>query len=192
MKKSISLFLIFIFLINVVYAGETYYLDFKKTNSYVIGLVEGDRVEFELNDILNTVLIKKINPGSTDIAIFTNIEDKDISLKIPLYSKIDQNKYVKLDLEKDGEPDLYVVYKNSNSTAASILFQLPASPNDNLEVFPKSQFSQGNILRNLLYLFLALLVVFVVLFFLFRKKTKETAEIIEKNQENKSEALHNK
>ncbi len=187
MKKSLILFLTFLFLISMVYAGETYDLDFKKTNSYVVGLVEGDRVEFELKDVLNTVLIKEIKLGSVDIAIFTDINDKNTSLKIPLYSKIDQKKYVKLDLEKDGEPDVYVIYKGSNSTAASILFQLPAGPDENLEVLPKSQFSQGSFLRNLFYLFIALVVVFLFLFLLFRKKTKETEEIIEKKVENKSE-----
>ena len=117
MKKSISLFLIFLFLINAVYAGETYNLDFKKTNSYLVGLAEGDRVEFELKDVLNTVVIKEVNPGNLDIAIFIDISDKNTSLKIPLYSKIDQKRYVKLDLEKDGETDVYIIYKNSNSTA---------------------------------------------------------------------------
>jgi len=172
MKKSISLFLIFLFLINAVYAGETYNLDFKKTNSYLVGLAEGDRVEFELKDVLNTVVIKEVNPGNLDIAIFIDISDKNTSLKIPLYSKIDQKRYVKLDLEKDGETDVYIIYKNSNSTAASVLFQLPAGPNENLEVLPKSQFSQGSLLRNLVYLFLALIVVLLVLFFLFRKRQK--------------------
>ena len=172
MKKSISLFLIFLFLINAVYAGETYNLDFKKTNSYLVGLAEGDRVEFELKDVLNTIVIKEVNPGNLDIAIFIDISDKNTSLKIPLYSKIDQKRYVKLDLEKDGETDVYIFYKNSNSTAASVLFQLPAGPNENLEVLPKSQFSQGSLLRNLVYLFLALIVVLLVLFFLFRKRQK--------------------
>lgn len=181
------MFLVLLFLLNIASAGETYSLDFTKTNSYVVGLKEGDRVEFNLKDSLNTVLIKEIKLDGVNIAIFTNIEDEDASLKVPLYSKLTKVKYVKLDLEKDGEPDVFVMYKGSNSTAVSLLFQLPVAPDKNLEVFPESQFGQSSPLKNLFYLFLVLISIFVLLFFMFRKKSKETTKAIGKQSQNKAE-----
>ncbi len=187
MKKRIVLFLIFLLLINIAGAGETYTLDFKENPAYLVGLKDGDRVQFNLKDSLHTILIKKIKLDSVDIAVFTSIEDKNISQKVPVYTNLNSKKFLKLDVEKDGNPDLNVIYKNSNSSAVSVLFQLPIGPDKNLVVFPKSQFEKDNFLKNLMYLFIAFVVVFALLFLLLRKKAEETEKVIENKPENNAE-----
>lgn len=187
MKKSILSFFICMLLINLVNAGETYKLDFSKNNAYVVGLSQGDRVQFELKDDLHTVILKKISNGDVELALFTNIDDENIDSKVPLYSRINNKKFMKLDVEKDGDTDLIILYKSSNSTVASLAFQLPIGPDKNLEVYPESQFKQDNYLQKLLYLFLFLIVVFVLIYFIFRKKAKETEEVIENKTETKAE-----
>ena len=183
MKKRISLILVFLLLINIVSSGETFQLDFTENPAYVVGLSNGDRIEFKLKDSLHTVLIKKITKESVDIAIFTNIEDADNSLKVPIYTRINTKKFVKLDIEKDGNTDLNIIYKVSNNTAASVLFQLPLGPDKDLVVFPESQFKKDNFLQMLLYLFVALIVLFGLLYLFLRKQAKETEEVFEEKQQ---------
>ena len=188
MKKSlIILSVILLLLINIVSAGETFTLDFSTNNAYTVGLNDGDRVEFRLKDTLNTILVKKVNQDSIDIATFLHLEDKNLNSKVPLYTNLNSKKFLKLDVEKDGETDLDVVYKGSNKTAALLILQLPLSPNNNLEVFSKSKFEKNNSLKNLLYLFLILIVVFGLLYFIFRGKAKETEKVIDDIVENKTE-----
>ena len=185
MKKRTLLFLVSLLLVNIVSAGETFKLDFTENPAYVVGLGSGDRVEFKLKDSLHTVLIKKITKESVDLAIFTNLEDANSGLKVPLYTRINAKKFVKLDIEKDGDTDLNIIYKLSNNTAASVLFQLPLGPSKDLEVFPESKFKKDNFLQMLLYLFLALIVLFGLLYLFLRKQAKETEEVFEEKQPEK-------
>lgn len=192
MKKSI-LFVISLLLFNLVSAnanlGNTFKLDFSESSSYTIGLNNGDRVEFKLKDALHTTLVKKITKESVEIATFTYIQDENPESKTPYYTRLNSEKFLKLDLEKDGTPDLYIVYKNSNSTAVSLLFQLPIASNKDLEIFSKSQFGKNdNFAKNLFYLFVIFLVIFIVIYFIFKSKAKETEEIVENTSENKTES----
>ncbi len=189
MKKSLSLILLFVLSLQIVNAGETYALDFTISPSYKVGLKEGDRVEFQIKNSLNTVLVKKIALDGADIAIFNSIEE-DNTEKVPLYTKITKQKYARFDAEKDGETDLNIIFQDSNSTAASILFQLPVGPNKNLEVSPKSQFQKDNFLKNLLYLLVILIVIFLLIYFILRRKAEETVEAVQspdKKTEDKTE-----
>ncbi len=185
MKKSLTLLLIFLLAVNIASAGETFILDFTKSPAYSVGLNEGDRVEFKLKDSLHTVLVKEALLGSADIAIFTDINNKDIGSKVPIYTKVNAKKFVKLDIEKDGEADLNVIYQNSNSSSVSILFQLPVGPNKDLEVLSESQFKKDNFLKNLLYLFVALVVIFGLIFLILKRKAKESVEAVK--DQNKAE-----
>src|SRR3989338_1757274 len=186
MKKGLALFIILLLTINLVSAGETFRLDFTTSPAYTVGLNEGDRVEFKLKDSLHTIILKETAQGNADIAIFTNISDNNLDLKVPIYTKINSQKFVRVDVEKDGETDLNIIYQNSNSSSASILFQLPIGPNKNLEVFPENQFKKDNMVKNLLYLFIVLIVVFGLIFFILKTKAKETLEAVE-NKEKETE-----
>ena len=187
MKKSLLISVLLLLIINIVNAGETYKLDFSTSNSYVVGLNNGDRVEFKLKDSLSTLLIKKINPGSVDIATFTHIDDEDISSKVPLYTNLDSKKFLKLDIERDGEADLHIIYKESNRTAVSLILQLPVGSKKDLEVLSRSDFEKNNFMRNLFYLFVIILVLFGLIYLILRRKAKETEKVIENSDQNKPE-----
>ena len=87
MKKGLALFIILLLTINLVSAGETFRLDFTTSPAYTVGLNEGDRVEFKLKDSLHTIILKETAQGNADIAIFTNISDNNLDLKVPIYKR---------------------------------------------------------------------------------------------------------
>ena len=171
----------------VVSAGETFKLDFEKSPNYVIGVNEGDRVEFEMNNSLHTILIKGISLNRVDLATFTYVDLESSKLRTPYYSAITDKKFMKLDIDRDNKEDLYVIYEKSNNTAAQVRFQLPLPKDKDLEIFPENQFKQTNYL---LYLLIALGVI-LVLYFASKQLKKKSSEN-KQTHSDPNKALHNK
>ena len=99
MKKIILFIFLVLLITNIVSAGETYKLDFKVQPSYGVGLLGGDRVEFELENSKHTILIKSVDINSVDLAAFTYI-DKQNS---PFYITINNKKCLKLDVDRNNK-----------------------------------------------------------------------------------------
>lgn len=185
MKKRLCILFAFLISLSLVYAGETYKLDFAKSPSYIIGLKEGDRVEFEMNNSLHTIIIDKLTPFKVDLTTFTYINLNNKS-NTPYYTSITSQKYMKLDIDRDSKEDLYVVYEKSNNTAALIRFQLPLLKNKNLEILPNNQFAETSYLTYLFYLLIAVIILILILYIINRViKSKEKPE--PKEQEPKEE-----
>ena len=180
--RRLLLFMVCLLLINIVSAGQTYYLDFSKQPSYKIGLQEGDRVEFEAEGGKHTILVKDINSNKVGLATFINL-NKQNSSTVPLYTSISNQKYMKLDVNNDNKFEIYVIYSAANKTAASLVFQLPFIPNKDLEIFSESQFGKNNY-WTYVYVFLAILVFLIVILFITRIK-KRPEEIKKEDSENK-------
>jgi hypothetical protein len=174
MKGKIAIFLvIFLFIINIVSAGNTYGLDFKKEGSYLVGLLEGDRVEFDLSDAKHTILVKEIKKDSATLATFIGVEKENYDEDdVPNYATINNDKYLRLDFNRDNSEDLNVFFKGSNKTATSILFQLPPLPKKDLVVYNKSKFEKSSILRNIIMVFLGAALIFGLVLYNSKRKTK--------------------
>jgi len=162
-----------LFAINIVSAGNTYELDFKKEGSYLVGLLEGDRVEFDLSNAKHTILVKQIKKDSATLATFIGIEKGSYNEDdIPNYATIADNKYLRLDFNRDNTEDLNVVFRGSNKTAASILFQLPALSNKDFVVYNESKFEKSSILRNILMVFIGVALIFGFAIYNSKRKRK--------------------
>ena len=180
--KIITAFVVLLYIINIVSAGNTYELDFKKEGSYTVGLLAGDRVEFEIEDARHTILIKEIKSDSVTLATFYNIKRGSYGEDdIPNYATINSNKYLMLDFDRNDKEDLHVILRGSNNTAASVLFQLPLPANNDVKVYSKSRFEERGILnlRNIvmaLFIFVVALSLFTYKYKNIRKKAKEESE----------------
>ena len=182
-KYLLFFLLLLVSLVNTS-AGETYKLDFEKNPSYTMDLIEGDRVEYFLNNSIHTTLIKTIDPSKVELATFTYT---DINRNNPpFYTTITSKKYMKLDVNRDSEDDLYIMYQKSNSTTASLKFQLPLSTDKNLEIFPENRFKDNTIT----YLLYALILVLIVIIFLaiinYKIKSKEKKEPEKEEKQDKN------
>ncbi|MBI2672366.1 hypothetical protein HYX16_05515 [Candidatus Woesearchaeota archaeon] len=171
--KIVVILVILLLTINIASAGNTYELDFKKEGSYLIGLLDGDRVEFDLAGAKNTILVKEIKKDSATLATFIGIEKESYNENdVPNYATITNNKYLKLDFNRDNTGDLNVIFRGSNKTAASILFQLPAPSNKDLVVYSRSKFEKSNLLRNIIIVFLGAILIFGLVLYNSKRKTK--------------------
>ncbi len=163
-----SLLILLLLFISIVNAGETFNLDLKKSPTYLIGVQEGDRVEFELNNSKHTLIVESITESQVNLGVFTYININNENA--PYYSGISKDKFLKLDVDRNQKPDLFVIYDKSNKTAAVLRFQLPVLVNKDLEVLPQSNFKDKNYL---IYIFVAIFVLLLVLYFVLKGKRKE-------------------
>lgn len=183
MKKEFTLLFIFLLSINIANAGETFEIDFTKSPSYILGLQEGDRVLFELNNSRHTILIKKIAVNKVDLATFTYLDESNT----PFYTAITNKKYMKLDVDRDTKPDLYVLYENGNSTSSSLRFQLPLSSNKDLEIYSENRFKQTYYWPYIYFIIFGLLILFVLYLISLKFKNKESHSEKNPNSETKKE-----
>ena len=181
--KCKLLFLILILSVSLVSAGQTFKIDLEKNPAYLINLQKGDRVEFELNNSLHTVVVENINENKAALATFTFV---DTTNNHPFYSDINNGKFIKLDLNKDNNPDLFIIYNSSNKTTATLRFQLPVLKDKEIIIQPESNFKQTNYLLYFIYLFIPVVILILVLMYInFRIKSKEKTE--EQKTENKTD-----
>ena len=186
MKNKFIFFILFLLLTSLANAGETYDLDFKKTPAYILGVQPGDRVEFEMNNSVHTIIIKKIDLKKVDLAIFTYLTNTQENS--PFYAVINKEKYLKLDVNRDSKSDLYVIYEKSNNTAASLRFQLPLSNNKDLEILPENQFKEKNFIF-VLYILIPIAVIIIVLFVVNMViKSKEKPESKQEDKKDKTDS----
>jgi len=183
------LFLFLILSISLVSAGQSFEIDFEKSPSYLIDIQEGDRIEFELNNSLHTVIVENVNENKALLAIFTFIGTTNNQ---PFYSDVNKDKFIKLDLDKNDKPDLYIIYNSSNKTVVTLRLQLPVLKNKDVEILPQSNFKKTNYLTYLLYLSIPIILLILVLFYINSKikskeKPSEEQNTIEEKQENKEQ-----
>jgi len=111
MKRLISLiFLLTLFCIFNVVAGDVLKLDFTKQDQYISGLKEGDMTEFYLNGERNIIIVDKIKPDSVDVTAFIAQETNGY----PYYTTLSKTKTLKLDVERDDIDDLFVTFYRSS------------------------------------------------------------------------------
>ena len=158
-----KLLILILLLSSIVNAGQTFKIDFTKNPSYLIDVQKGDRIEFELNNSLHTVIVETINENKAFLATFTFV---DTTNNQPFYSDVNKDKFIKLDLDKDNKPDLYIIYTSSNKTTATLRFQLPVLKDKEIVIQPENNFKQNIYLTYLLYLSIPILIVILVLFFI--------------------------
>ena len=103
--KLRGLMILFIVLSSfLVVAGDAFKLDFTKKDQYIVGLKKGDMAEFYLNGERNVIIIDKIKPNSVDITAFIALNTRNY----PYYTTLSSKRTLKIDVERDDIPDLYV------------------------------------------------------------------------------------
>ena len=129
MKKiAVYLFLALVCL-NFVLAGTTYKLDISKENNLLIELEEKDRVEFELKDGTHTIIADKVREGKVGLDIFLFIDKQ--KEQTSFFITIDSKRTLRLDFDKDGNPDLFVGLSKTFGNKAELILQKPVDVSDN-------------------------------------------------------------
>lgn len=138
MKRLMLIFLIGLLILPVVFAGETYKLDFSEKNQYVVGMNIGDRVEFNLNDERHTLIIRNIMDNVVDVTAFVNLNTQNY----PYYASIGKTAKgmvnLKLDTNRDDVDDILISVARIKDKNAQLLFsRLNDNKSTNNMVGPK-------------------------------------------------------
>lgn len=122
--KKLAVYLILILVsLSCVLAGTTYKLDLTKEDSLLFGLAEKDRIEFGLNEGLHTIILDKVGQDKADLSVFLFIDKGE--KQSPFFITITPKKTLKLDLDKDGTPDLFVGLYKTFGNKAELIFKKP-------------------------------------------------------------------
>lgn len=88
-------------------------------------VLEGDMIEFYLNNSRHVINVEKVMPESLDLDIFLFVdEDQRVS-----YLTASKGKTIKIDVNKDGKSELYLGYAGHFSNKSLIFFYTPDSEN---------------------------------------------------------------
>lgn len=143
MKRIVVYLFLVLICLSYVFAGATYKLDLSKEDSLLFGLEEKDRAEFELNDGVHTIILDKVGVEKIDLDVFLFINRKE--KQSVFYITLDKKTTLKLDFDKDGNPDLLVGLAKTFENKAELIFKRPIGNIENqitgqvIEELPKSK-----------------------------------------------------
>jgi len=104
MKIYVFMILSIILLVGIVSANNKIPLDVNLEKEMLVPVLEGDIIEFYLGDARHIINIEKVLPESMDLDIFLFVDEEQ---KVS-YVTVKENRTIKLDLDKDGEGDLFL------------------------------------------------------------------------------------
>jgi hypothetical protein len=120
MKKTFILLFCFILSISLVYSGRSIPLDFDDQESYILPIYVGDRVYFEFDDDVHSIILDgtKENRVEFDIFLYQNTKFNN---QPPQYAFLDLYRDLKLDIDRDKVFDFNIDLDSFDANKAILI-----------------------------------------------------------------------
>ncbi|MBU2639587.1 MAG: hypothetical protein KKG75_02645 [Nanoarchaeota archaeon] len=121
--KKLSILITFLVLVTcvIVNAGKSIPLDFNERESYIIALYKGDRVYFEFDNDVHSVILDDIKDNRIELDIFL-YQDTKFNKHPPQYAFLDIYRTLKIDTNKDLTYDFEIKMDSFDEKKAILTF----------------------------------------------------------------------
>ncbi|MEK6952900.1 MAG: hypothetical protein AABX29_07850 [Nanoarchaeota archaeon] len=106
MKIYEFVLLFIILLVGLVSANNKISLDVNLEKEMLVPVLEDDMIEFYLGDARHIINIEKVMLRSMDLDVFLFVDGEQKTS----YVSVKENRTIKIDIDKDGEGDLFLGY----------------------------------------------------------------------------------